>query len=372
MAASESGSRVSAREPFFSSGYRAALERTALLPDGGRRVVEVSGAAVLRVISGLASNDVGGIEQGRAAYSFLLDRRGRVVVDLRVLPAPGFETSTDPPAVWLDVPAAALSALTHHLETYVPPIFAAWRPTAVRVVSLLGPSADEALDHRAGRTKLTFQGEPHGLKPLEATTARVGGRAGLLVRRERIEGSGFDLYVDPADNGRERGMAPIREQLEAAVTDVGGTIATDTDREVLRVERGLPAFGSELGPDRLAQEAGQDARAISFTKGCFTGQEVVARIHYRGHVNRHLRGIRSRSAELDRDGGPEPGTRLRAVADSPSPRPIGVVTSAVLSPRFGPIGLAYVRREIEPGDTVRAVGAETPEFQIVELPFTDE
>lgn len=372
MAASESGSRVSAREPFFSPGYRAALERTALLPDGGRRVVAVSGAAALRVINGLASNDVRVIERGWAAYSFLLDRRGRIVVDLRVLPAPGFETSTDPPEVWLDVPVAGLSALTQHLETYVPPIFAAWRPTSVRVVSLLGPSAAEVLDHRTWRTKLAFRGAPRDLGALEATTARVGGRAGLLVRRERIEGSGFDLYMDPANDGRERGMVPIREHLEAAVKDVGGTIANDADREILRVERGLPAFGSELGPDRLAQEAGQDARAISFTKGCFTGQEVVARIHYRGHVNRHLRGIRSRSAEMHRDGGLEAGTRLRVVADSPSPRPIGEVTSAVVSPRFGPIGLAYVRREIEPGDAVRAVGTVTPAFQIVELPFTDE
>ena len=379
MAASEQGSRVSAREPFLTPGYRAALERVAFLPDGGRRVVAVSGAAAVRVVNGLASNDATEVERGRAVYSYFLERRGRVVVDLRLLPAPGFETAATPSGVWLDVPATGLEPLLRHLKTYVPPILAVYGPTAVRTASLVGPLAAEALGRRSPKPLADFGRDPHELEPLQATTMRLGGRVGLLVRREDIEGPGFDVYVDPGGEGdaasRAGSGAAILEPLAGAAGALGGTVVTEEDQETLRVERGLPAFGSELGPERLAQEAGQEARAISFSKGCFTGQEVVARIHYRGHVNRRLRGIRARPRD---DRSPAPprrwiGSELYPVdAPTPSPRSVGVVTSAVESPRFGLIGLAYLRREVAPGDVVRSAIAPTPEFQVVRLPFTNK
>ena len=391
MAASEQGSRVSAREPFLTPGYRAALERVAFLPDGGRRVVAVSGAAAVRVINGLASNDATEVERGRAVYSYFLERRGRVVVDLRLLPPPEFETAATPSEVWLDVPATGLEPLLHHLKTYVPPILAVYRPTAVRTASLVGPLAAEALGRRNPNPLAGFGCDPNELEPLQATTMRLGDRAGLLVRREDIEGPGFDVYVDPGEDGDAESGTAILEPFAGTTGALRGTVVTEADREILRVERGLPAFGTELGPERLAQEAGQEARAISFSKGCFTGQEVVARIHYRGHVNRRLRGIR---AQPDGAGGAAPdlghagrphadrspipprrwvGSELYPVdADSPSPRPVGVVTSAVESPRFGLIGLAYLRREVAPGDVVRSAIASTPEFQVVECPFTNK
>ncbi len=372
MAVSEPGSRVSAREPFFSTGYRAALERVACLPDRGRSVVALSGAAPLRVVNGLASNDTAEVENGRGTYSYLLDRRGRVVVDLRVLPAPEFEASPGPLTVWLDAPASGREALTRHLEKYVPPILAMHRPTSAGVVSLLGPLAADALGRWTADSKAVFLKDPGELESLEATTVRLEGAAGLAVRREDIEGPGFDLYVEPKDGGGAEAAA-IRKQLESVVASLDGTVATGADWEILRVERGLPAFGAELGPDRLAPEAGQDARAISLTKGCFTGQEVVARIHYRGHVNWHLRGIRG-GAGTPGDTGDRcglVGSELHAVAGPPARKPVGVVTSAVVSPRFGLIGLAYLRREIEPGDTVRSLQAPHGEFEVTALPFTN-
>lgn len=375
MAASEQGSRVSAREPFLTPGYRAALERVAFLPDAGRRVVAVSGAAAVRVINGLASNDATEVERGCGVYSYFLERRGRVVVDLRLLPAPGFETAATPSDVWLDVPATGLEPLLRHLKTYVPPILAVYGPTAVRTASLVGPLATEALGRRNPNPLAGFGRDPNELEPLQATTMRLGDRAGLLVRREDIEGPGFDVYVDPGEDGDAESGTAILEPFAGAAEALGGTVVTEVDREILRVERGVPAFGTELGPERLAQEAGQEARAISFSKGCFTGQEVVARIHYRGHVNRRLRGIQARSHD---DRSPVPprrwiGSELYPVdADTPSPRPVGVVTSAVASPRFGLIGLAYLRREVAPGDVVRSAIAPTPEFQVARLPFTNK
>jgi folate-binding protein YgfZ len=115
---------------------------------------------------------------------------------------------------------------------------------------------------------------------------------------------------------------------------------------VARVEAGIPAFGSEFDGDSMPAEAGLDERAVSFTKGCYPGQEPVARLHYRGRANRGLRGL-----ELDGQGLPAGGSPI--VSDQ---REVGRVTSTVLSPRFGPIALAVVRREVADGDRVTVGG----------------
>ncbi|WP_419162579.1 YgfZ/GcvT domain-containing protein [Candidatus Palauibacter sp.] len=380
---------VSAAAEAASMGYRAALERVAFFPDLQRSVVAVSGTAALRVVNGLVSNDVSQVERGGGTYSFLLDRRGRVIVDLRVLPVPGFEGQAGdygggekdptPSTVWLDAPSSGLAALASHLDKYVPPIFAKHQPTSVAVYSLIGPLSAETLGRWEAHSGVDFGRRPDELTPLEATTVRLRRGVALLVRREKVEGPGFDLYIDRA---AAIAASEVRDELVAVVADTGGVIAAASDWEILRVEAGLPRLGSELGPERLAQEAGQDSRAISFAKGCFTGQEVVARIHYRGHVNRHLRGLRWVSTTSAAPGSPgttngraDPkpavGSTLHPVSDSAGRKPVGIVTSAVLSPRFGPIALAYIRRELEPGDTVVAADAPGAPFRVTTLPFTE-
>jgi folate-binding Fe-S cluster repair protein YgfZ len=106
----------------------------------------------------------------------------------------------------------------------------------------------------------------------------------------------------------------------------------------------------------IPQEAGLNERAVSFTKGCYVGQETVARLYYRGKPNRHLRGLRLTAPA-------EPGAELRL-----GERVVGHLTSSVLSPARGPIGLALVRREAEPGASV-SVGEHRAEAEVVELPF---
>jgi tRNA-modifying protein YgfZ len=106
----------------------------------------------------------------------------------------------------------------------------------------------------------------------------------------------------------------------------------------------------------IPQEAGLNERAVSFSKGCYVGQETVARLHYRGKPNRHLRGLRLSEPA-------EPGAVLRL-----GDKEVGRLTSAVVSPTHGPIGLALVRRQAAPGDTV-AVGDAGTTAQVVELPF---
>jgi folate-binding protein YgfZ len=168
-------------------------------------------------------------------------------------------------------------------------------------------------------------------------------------------------------------VAPPAEEHSFAEGELGLYVATDLGVDVigerpdlpeaseelaecLRIEAGRPRLGYELGDDVIPQEAALNERAISFTKGCYVGQETVARLHYKGKPNRHLRGLRL-SAPAER------GDVIHA-----GNREVGRIGSACLSPGHGAIALALVRREVEPGDAVE-VGAERVPAQVVELPF---
>ena len=117
----------------------------------------------------------------------------------------------------------------------------------------------------------------------------------------------------------------------------------------------MPRFGAEMTTATMPAEAGIVAEAVSFTKGCYIGQETVARLHYKGKPNRHLRGLRF-------DAPAESGTALGL-----GEREVGEVGSACVSPALGPIGLAILRREAEPGTALELAGGGSAE--VVELPF---
>jgi folate-binding protein YgfZ len=144
--------------------------------------------------------------------------------------------------------------------------------------------------------------------------------------------------------------------LRTALLEAGAVEIADQAAEVLRVEQGIPRHGVDMGPDNLPGEAGIVERAVSFTKGCYVGQEPVARMHHRGRPNRHLRGLRL-------DAPVTAGEPLFA-----GEREVGRLTSAVDSPRLGPVGLGIVRKEVEPGERVTA-GAGGVGATVVELPF---
>ena len=138
--------------------------------------------------------------------------------------------------------------------------------------------------------------------------------------------------------------------------------------DIARIEAGWPAWGVDVDDTTIPQEANLDElHAISYTKGCYTGQEVVARIHFRGHVNRHLRGVAYPAGE----GGALPhGARLVDGAG----KPVGDVRTAVISPRLGGVALAMVRREIELGTSLVAQweaegGAREQAVTVAALPF---
>jgi folate-binding protein YgfZ len=124
--------------------------------------------------------------------------------------------------------------------------------------------------------------------------------------------------------------------------------------EVARIEAGIPVFGREFDEGSMPAEAGLVERAVSFTKGCYPGQEPVARLHYRGHANRGLRGLEL-SAPLSQPAAVVTGDRE-----------VGRASSPVVSPRFGPISLAVLRREVEDGEAVEVGGVSG---RVRSLPF---
>lgn len=319
----------------------------ALLDETDRAILEVFGRRASQMLAGLLTNDLAPLERGRAVYTFLLTPKGRPVAEARALPRPEG-------AFWLDVPAACLEGLLGHLGRTLPPLYARFEPRpGIARLSVVGP--------RAGQALAAWPEGPGGdvsdLPPLALARPEAEDAGWVLAAcREPVEGPGYDLYV-PASCIRRAWSA-----LAAAVETVAGGVAGREAYDIWRIERGVPAYGPDIGLDNLPQETGQQERAISLSKGCYTGQEVVARIHYRGHVNRHLRGLRVREEaeppfsatdELYREG-----------------RAVGRVTSAARSPRLGAIGLGYVRREVTPGERVARSPGGRPAVEVVELPFT--
>jgi folate-binding protein YgfZ len=144
--------------------------------------------------------------------------------------------------------------------------------------------------------------------------------------------------------------------VAGALVEAGAAQVSEPAAEILRVESGRPRFGREMSAATIPQEAGIDGRAVSFTKGCYIGQETVARLHYKGKPNRHLRGLRLDASVTQDD------------AIALEGRDVGRIGTAVLSPAHGPIALAVIRREAAPGALVE-VGESGVRGQVVDLPF---
>jgi folate-binding protein YgfZ len=288
----------------------------------------------------------------------MLTPKGRTIADLRafVLPRPGGVE------VMVDVAREALAGARDHLKKYVPPMFARWEEISDRVgtIGVYGPRS------RALLTAVLGGSLPESTEDsfVELDWSTGGDSARVLVVSTRYVGDdGFDLFV-PA------GAVPgLWSALHARGAEFGARPVGYAALEALRVEAGRPRYGWELTDETIPTEAfestGLMERAISFSKGCYTGQEVIVRIAHRGHVNRHLRGLLLGESPL-----PAPGTPL---LNTETGREVGRTASAVLSPLLDQtIALAMVRRELEPGNMVRVGGDDGMVGRIVELPFRRE
>jgi tRNA-modifying protein YgfZ len=305
--------------------YRQLREECGLVEQPGRGVLLVSGAEAADYLQGQLTNDVEALEPGEGTYAALLDRKGHMQADMRVL-RPG-----EGPDLWLDLEPEGLEAARRHLQMYK-----IGRDADVTdlsgeraVLSLIGPRAVEI----AGSAPL-----PENC--CEEVT--IGGARCLAIGTP----GGVDLILDAAERDR------AREALLAA----GAVPASPAAAEILRIEAGRPRFGAEMGTETMPAEAGIVEQAVSFTKGCYIGQETVARLHYKGRPNRHLRGLRLSA--------PAPAGETVRVGE----KEVGRLGSAAVSPALGPVGLAILRREAEPGTEV-TVGEDGVTAEVVALPF---
>jgi folate-binding protein YgfZ len=289
--------------------YRSLREGAGLLVRPDRARITVTGAEGAEFLQGQLTNDIEGLEPGGGCYAVLLDRKGKIRADMRVL-------RLAPDHLLIETEAASGTLVLAHLEMYKIGRDAQVMETSAddELLSLIGPQSEEVIG-----------GVP--LRPEH--THREIALAGVQCRAVGTNG-GVDLLV-PADS-----VEAVRDALlEAGAEPIGVEAA-----EIARVEAGRPRVGYEIGPQTMPQEAGINERAVSFTKGCYIGQETVARLHYKGKPNRHLRLL-----------APE---RPVALGDpvTVEGREVGTIGTAVLSPARGPLALAILRREAEPGADV--------------------
>jgi tRNA-modifying protein YgfZ len=321
-------------------GYTAAHRGAAIIERTDRGFVRVYGRDPVRMLQGLISNDLARADAARAVYAAVLTPKGRMVCDVRVLRR-GDE-------LLVETDATALAALIDHVRKFVPPLFARFDDVADRwsVLGVYGPEAQRLLAHTLAVSL------PAALAEDDAHVLNVDGEEVIAIATSHTARGGFDLIGVPAT------VRAVAERLRANGADPLDATALD----VLRIEAGRPRWGVDMDHDTIPLEAGLRARAISETKGCYTGQEVIVRILHRGHVNWLLRGVLL--------GEVEPPPAAAPLLQPGDYRKIGRITSAARSPSLGQtVALAYVRRELEPPADAQLDSATGPRAQIVSLPF---
>ena len=336
---------TTAAPPGLRGEYEALRRHAGLLDLTARGKLRLGGADRGRFLNDLLTNDILVLRPGQGCNALKVTLQGKMEAALRIL---CFEDE-----IWCDLEAEPLAALLRTLRmrilraaVTVEDASAAWAlfslqgPEAVAVLAKLGVSAGGL-------------GELH-----RHAGAVLAGIEVHLVRSDHTGEGGYDVWVPEAAAG----------SLRAALLEAGAVLVGPEALEVRRIEAGIPRQGVEITTERFPQEAGLEAGWISYTKGCFFGQETIARLHHLGHVNRHLRGVRLEANSVTSgDGLPPPGAALAVDG-----KEVGTVTSAVRSLGLGvPVALAYVRRDSAQPDTavrIQAGSASLP-GRITALPF---
>ena len=306
--------------------YAAATTGCGLLERSDLGRLALTGTEAAAYLDGQVTNAVDGLTPGAGVYAAFLTPKGRMLGDLRVL-------RTDQELL-LVTERATLQALFDRIRG-----------------TLVGFDAEL---HKRTLETAHFA--------LAGARAREVAQAETLPEREHasleVELAGISALAVATDVGLDLICAADGcAALVAALAERGATPVDEEVFECLRIESGRPRWGAELDETVIPEEAGLNERAVDFEKGCYVGQETVARLHWKGKPNRHLRGLELAEAA-------PPGAEL-----SSGERAVGRLSSVAQSPRVGAVGLALIRREVALGDPVEVAGAG--QARTVELPFVE-
>jgi tRNA-modifying protein YgfZ len=328
------GSVASTDTDTLGADYRTLVDGVGQLDRSERGKLALSGSGAIEFLNGQVTNELIGLRPGEGRYAAFLTHKGKMLGDLRIL-AVGEGARDTPAELLLDTERSALQALFDMIRRFkVGYDVELHKRTLERgLLSLIGPDAGQVAS-------------AEGLGEHEHANAAVeiDGVEALAVRTDL----GVDLLCEASDT----------ERLAAALLARGAPPVSGEAAECLRIEHGRPRYGIDLDDSVIPQEAALNERAVSFTKGCYVGQETVARLFYKGKPNRHLRGLRLSA--------PVPsGAELRL-----GERAVGALGSVAVSPRLGPIALALVRHEAAPGAMLEVDGHGVS-AEVLELPFAD-
>lgn len=310
----------------LETDYTTLTERVGVLDRSDRGKLALTGEDAKEFLHGQLTQEIRGLEPGHGVYAAFLTAKGKMLGDVRVL-----DTGDE---LLLDTERVALQALFNMIRTYSLGSVVELHKRTVEcgLLSLIGPLADEVV---------SASGVSVGSAEHDNVALELGGASVRAIRTDL----GIDLLF----------AADHLESVRGAVTEAGAADVSADAAECVRIESGRPRYGVDLDDSVIPQEAGLNDRGVSFTKGCYVGQETVARLFYRGKPNRELRGLTADEPLV-------PGTEL-VYAD----RVVGTVTSSAVSPRLGPIALALVRREAPVGTIV--TNGQQNKALVVALPF---
>ena len=339
----EDGARVAAAYGDADAEYEAVRGEGAGLFDlSSRGRVEVSGAEAVQFLNGLVTNDVKSLAPGAWMGAAFPNVQGRLIAHARVMRAGDGQTFL------IDTEAATAGAVRRSLERFA--LAGDFRvrdlSEEIALLSVQGAAAaalvGRVLREDAARTE---RGRVSAVNWRES-------QAVIVARATHTGEDGFDLFAG----------ADAAGELWDALVAAGARPAGADALEVLRVEAGVPRHGVDVTDANVVLEAGLDD-SVSYTKGCYVGQEIIARIHWRGHVAKRLAGLLP-------EGEAAPGAKIRTVDGE---REIGRVTSAALSPRLGRrIALGLLKYDfLEPGTEVAVAdeSGESSPARVAPLPF---
>lgn len=328
------------------SEYAALRNTVGALDLSFRGRLSVAGADRQRFLNGQVTNNVKELRSGEGCYATLVTAKGKMVSDLNIYCLPD--------ELLLDFEPGLTSAVTERLEKFViaDDVQVVDAAPHYALLSVQGPESARVVNQLG--LGLALPGKPFGSASVkDPTLGEI-----YCTCQPRVGTAGFDLFVPVI------ALAAVVDKLIAAANATGGRACGWRALEITRIEAGIPRFGADMDESNLAPEAGIEERAINYSKGCYIGQEVIARIRTYGQVAKSLRGLLLAD---DLPNFPEKGDRLFH-----GDKEAGFITSALASPAFGRnIALGYVRREWnKPGTELRlqTLGGESPAI-VVLLPF---